>query len=214
VSNSDLNFLSAAEMAEKVRRRKVSPIELVGAHLERVEKVNPKINAFVQVDGERALDEARDAEARVMSGDALGPLHGVPISIKSSSDVAGMKCEAGTKLRQGHVGWDDAPLVRRLREAGAIVLGMTNTPELLMAWETDNRLYGRTNNPWDLSRTAGGSSGGEGAGNASGGFAGGGGSGGGGGVPGGGGFFGSWGGEAGPGRGSAAWRFSPAGGAA
>ena len=155
-------------MAEKVRRRKLSPIELVRAHLERVEKLNPKINALVEVDGERALDEARGAEARVMSGDALGPLHGVPISIKSSIDVAGMKCEAGTELRQGHVAREDAPLVRRLRGAGAIVLGVTNTPELLMAWETDNRLYGRTNNPWDLSRTAGGSSGGEGAAIASG----------------------------------------------
>jgi Asp-tRNA(Asn)/Glu-tRNA(Gln) amidotransferase A subunit family amidase len=168
VSNLDLNFLSAVEMAEKVRGRKLSPIDLVRAHLERIEKVNPRINAFVQVDGERALDEARDAEVRVMGGDALGPLHGVPISIKSSISVAGMKCEAGTKLREGHVAGNDAPLVRRLRSAGAIVLGVTNTPELLMAWETDNRLYGRTNNPWDLSRTAGGSSGGEAAAIASG----------------------------------------------
>ena len=155
-------------MAEKVRGRKLSPVELVRAHLERIEKVNPRINAFVQVDGERALEEARDAEVRVAGGDALGPLHGIPISIKSSIDVAGMRCEAGTKLREGRVAWDDAPLVRRLRAAGAIVLGVTNTPELLMAWETDNRLYGRTNNPWDLSRTAGGSSGGEAAAIASG----------------------------------------------
>ena len=168
VSNSDLNFLSAREMAEKVRRRKLSPVELVRAHLERIEKVNPRINAFVQVDGERALAEARAAEERITAGDAVGPLHGVPLSIKSSIDVAGMKCEAGTKVRKGHVARKDAPLVRRLRDAGAIVLGVTNTPELLMAWETDNRLYGRTNNPWDLSRTAGGSSGGEAAAIASG----------------------------------------------
>jgi Asp-tRNA(Asn)/Glu-tRNA(Gln) amidotransferase A subunit family amidase len=92
----------------------------------------------------------------------------VPISIKSSIDVAGMRCEAGTKLRAGYVASTDAPLVARLRGAGAIVLGVTNTPELLMAWETDNLLYGRTNNPWDLSRTAGGSSGGEAAAIASG----------------------------------------------
>ena len=98
----------------------------------------------------------------------LGPLHGVPISIKSAIDVAGMRCEAGTKLRTGQIASADAPLVSRLREAGAIVLGTTNTPELLMAWETDNLLYGRTNNPWDLSRTAGGSSGGEAAAIASG----------------------------------------------
>jgi Asp-tRNA(Asn)/Glu-tRNA(Gln) amidotransferase A subunit family amidase len=155
-------------MAERVRSAEISPVELVRAHLDRIEKLNPKINAFVQVDGERALDEAREAEARVMQGDSLGPLHGVPISIKSSIDVAGMKCEAGTKLREGHVAWDDAPLMQRLRHAGAIVLGVTNTPELLMAWETDNLLYGSTNNPWDLSRTAGGSSGGEAAAIASG----------------------------------------------
>src|SRR5213076_603017 len=93
----------------------------------------------------------------------LGALHGVPISTKSSIDVAGMRCEAGTVLREGHVAQSDAVLVSRLKQAGAIVLGVTNTPELLMAWETDNLLYGRSNNPWDLSRTAGGSSGGEAA---------------------------------------------------
>src|SRR5208282_3219783 len=92
-----------------------------------------------------------------------GPLHGVPVSIKSSIDVAGHLCEAGTRLRAGHIAADDAPLVARLRSAGAVILGVTNAPELLMAWETDNLLYGRTNNPWDLSRTSGGSSGGEAA---------------------------------------------------
>ena len=93
----------------------------------------------------------------------LGPLHGVPLSIKSSLQVAGLPWEAGTKLRAGIVAERDAPLVTRLRQAGAIILGVTNAPELLMAWETDNLLYGRTNNPWDLSRTPGGSSGGEAA---------------------------------------------------
>jgi Asp-tRNA(Asn)/Glu-tRNA(Gln) amidotransferase A subunit family amidase len=98
----------------------------------------------------------------------VGPLHGVPVSIKSSIDVAGLRCEAGTKLRAGHVASQDAPLVSRLRHAGAIILGTTNCPELLMAWETDNLLYGRSNNPWDLLRTPGGSSGGEAAAIASG----------------------------------------------
>jgi Asp-tRNA(Asn)/Glu-tRNA(Gln) amidotransferase A subunit family amidase len=121
------------------------------------------LNAFVHVDPERVRRDARQAEAAVSGGQALGPLHGVPISIKSSVDVAGMKCEAGTRLRAGHVATEDAPLVERLRKAGAIILGVTNTPELLMAWETDNLLYGRTNSPWDLERTPGGSSGGEAA---------------------------------------------------
>src|SRR5205823_2074074 len=117
---------------------------------------------------EGAYRQAREAESAVKQGKQLGPLYGVPISIKSSIEVAGMRCEAGSKLRAGEVAAKDAPLVTRLRNAGAIVLGTTNTPEFLMAWETDNALYGRTNSPWDLARTPGGSSGGESAAIASG----------------------------------------------
>jgi amidase len=160
---NDLVFLPAVSMAEQIRRKKISPAELVDAHLAQIEKLNPRLNAFVQIDAERARRAAHDAEVAVMQGKPLGPLHGVPISIKSSLDVAGMRCEAGTRLRAGLVATQDAPLVARLKNAGAIVLGVTNTPELLMAWETDNLLYGRTNNPWDLERTPGGSSGGEAA---------------------------------------------------
>ncbi len=168
VSTSELTFLSASQMAEQIRNKQISPVELVEAHLARIEHLNPKINAFVQIDSEGVLVQARNAEAAVMQNQNLGPLHGVPISIKSSIDVAGMRCEAGTKLREGYIASSDAPLVSPLRNAGAIILGVTNTPELLMAWETDNLLYGRTNNPWDISRTAGGSSGGEAAAIASG----------------------------------------------
>src|SRR5579864_2137950 len=164
----DITSLSASQIAEHVRTRQLSPVEVVKAHLARIEKLNPKINAFVQLDADRALEQARSAEAAVMRKEQLGPFHGVPISIKSSISVAGMKWEAGTKLREGITASSDAPLVQRLRKAGAVVLGTTNTPELLMAWETDNLLYGCTNNPWDLRRTAGGSSGGEAAAIASG----------------------------------------------
>jgi Asp-tRNA(Asn)/Glu-tRNA(Gln) amidotransferase A subunit family amidase len=164
----DLTFFSAVQMAEEIRNEKISPVELVEAHLKKIDKLNPRLNAFVQVDGEGALHQAREAEAAIVRGAKLGPLHGVPISIKSSIEVAGFRCEVGTKLRQGTVASQDAPLVSRLRDAGAIILGVTNTPELLMAWETDNLLYGRTNNPWDLTRTPGGSSGGEAAAIASG----------------------------------------------
>jgi amidase len=164
----ELNFLSAVAMAEQIKRRKLSAVELVEAHLARIEQLNPKLNAFVQVDAAGARREAQAAEKAVAQGLALGPLHGVPLSIKSAIDVSGMKCESGTRLRQGRVAAKDAPLVARLRQAGAIILGVSNTPELLMAWETDNLLYGRTNNPWDLSRTSGGSSGGEAAAIASG----------------------------------------------
>jgi Asp-tRNA(Asn)/Glu-tRNA(Gln) amidotransferase A subunit family amidase len=160
---SDLVFLSATEMAAGIRERKFSSLELIETHIARIERINPSLNAFLRVDATSARERARAADEAIESNAPVGPLHGVPISIKSSIEVAGMPWEAGTKLRAGTQGENDAPLVERLRAAGAIVLGVTNTPELLMAWETDNLLYGRTNNPWDLSRTPGGSSGGESA---------------------------------------------------
>ncbi len=160
---TELTSLSAGAMAKAVGSKQISPVELVEAHLLRIEKLNPAVNAFVHVDSESALLAAKSAEQAVAKSRTSAPLHGVPISIKASIDVEGLRCEAGAKLRAGYIPTKDAPLVARLRAAGAIVLGVTNTPELLMAWETDNLLYGRTNNPWDLSRTAGGSSGGEAA---------------------------------------------------
>ncbi|HZW92731.1 MAG TPA: amidase [Candidatus Eremiobacteraceae bacterium] len=160
---SSLIFLPAVVMAEQIRNKEISPVELVDAHLAQIDKLNPKLNAFIQVDADRARRSACDAEDAVMQGKQIGPLHGVPVSIKSSISVAGMRWQSGSRLRAGCVGGQDAPLVTRLRNAGAIILGVTNTPELLMAWETDNLLYGRTNSPWDLERTPGGSSGGESA---------------------------------------------------
>jgi Asp-tRNA(Asn)/Glu-tRNA(Gln) amidotransferase A subunit family amidase len=160
---NELIFLPAVLMAEQVRKKRISPVELVDAHLAQIERLNPKLNAFVHVDAERARRAAQDAEKAVMHKKTLGPLHGVPISIKSSLAVEGMPCESGTLLRARFTPTEDAPLVARLRAAGAIVIGVTNTPELLMAWETDNLVSGRTNNPWDLDRTPGGSSGGEAA---------------------------------------------------
>jgi amidase len=157
--------LSLLEIAAEIRRKEVSPLEVARTHLDRIERLNPKLNAFVDYKPETVLAQAREAEKALhrRNQDELGPLHGVPLSIKSSIDVADHLCEAGSRLRAGYVAAEDAPLVARLRAAGAVILGVTNTPELLMAWETDNLLYGRTNNPWDLTRTAGGSSGGEAA---------------------------------------------------
>src|ERR1700694_2857794 len=160
---SSETLLSARDFAAQTRRKIVSPVEVAREHLDRIERLNPKLNAFVDYKPEGVFAQAREAERAVQRGDKLGPLHGVPVSIKSSIDVAGHRCEAGSRLRAGHIASDDAPLVARLRAAGAVILGVTNTPELLMAWETDNLLYGCTNNPWDPSRTAGGSSGGEAA---------------------------------------------------
>ena len=158
-----LTSLSATQMAAGIRCGEINPTALIEAHLERIEKLNPKLNAFVHVDAQEVRRKAKAAEAAVESGEELGPLHGVPLTIKSSIDVNGWPCTCGSRLRADYVAGSDAPLVSRLRGAGAILLGNTNTPELLMAYETDNVLSGRTNNPWDFNRTPGGSSGGEAA---------------------------------------------------
>jgi len=163
VTDSEVIYRSASEMAHLVASREISPLELVEAHLRQIQEYQPKLNAFATVDWEGARRQAQAAEVAVQRRDSLGPLHGVPVSIKSSIAVAGLPWEAGTRLRQGIIAKTDAVLVARLRRAGAIILGSTNLPEMLMAYESDNPLYGRTNNPWDLSRTAGGSSGGESA---------------------------------------------------
>jgi Asp-tRNA(Asn)/Glu-tRNA(Gln) amidotransferase A subunit family amidase len=166
VELDDIVYLSLTEMAKSILAKKISPVQLIDAHLSRIGELHPKLNAFITVDAERARAQAKSAEIALGSAsksNSIGPLHGVPISIKSSIDVAGLPSECGSALRKGYVPSEDAPLVARLREAGAIILGNTNVPEFLMAYETDNLLYGRTNNPWDLSRTPGGSSGGEAA---------------------------------------------------
>jgi Asp-tRNA(Asn)/Glu-tRNA(Gln) amidotransferase A subunit family amidase len=150
-------------MAAAVREKTISATDLLEAHLINIERWNPKLNAFVSVDRERARLQAKAADDATQSGRSLGPLHGVPITIKSSIDVAGLPCEAGTRLRAGHIAESDAPLVARLKAAGAVIIGNTTVPEFLMAWETHSALYGTTNNPWNLERTPGGSSGGEAA---------------------------------------------------
>jgi len=161
-------FGTIAEIAVGIRAKKFSPVEVVEAHLERVAALQPKLNAFVHLDADGARKQARAAEAALMRGERVGPLHGVPLTIKSCIDTAGWPAQAGSLLRKDYVAQTDAPLVARLRAAGAIILGNTNTPEYLMAYETDNSLSGKTSNPWKLERSAGGSSGGEAAAIASG----------------------------------------------
>ncbi len=163
-----LHYASIAEIRESVVTKSLSPAEVATAHLERIEALQPKLNAFVHLDAEAALEQARRAEETLRSGGAFGPLLGVPITLKSCIDVSGWPCPAGSLLRKDYVAEADATLAARLRAAGAILLGNTNTPEFLMAYETDNLISGRTSNPWDLSRSAGGSSGGEAAAIASG----------------------------------------------
>jgi Asp-tRNA(Asn)/Glu-tRNA(Gln) amidotransferase A subunit family amidase len=163
-----LHYASIAEIVESVRTKQLSPVDIVAAHLDRIEALQPKLNAFVHVDVEAARAQARRAEDAVRQGRVLGPLLGVPVTVKSCIDVAGWNCPAGSLLFKDYLAQTDAALVARLKAAGAIPLGNTNTPEFLMAYETDNLVSGKTSNPWDLSRSAGGSSGGEAAAIASG----------------------------------------------
>ncbi len=151
-------------MAAAIRTGRISSVELVKLHLDQIERVNSSINAAVDLLDEPALEDAGKADSMLARGEVLGPLHGVPFSVKDSIDVAGRKCTAGTWGRKDAALADqDATLVKRLRQAGAIPIAKTNLPDLLFSFETDNLIYGRTNNPYDLTRTPGGSSGGEAA---------------------------------------------------
>jgi aspartyl-tRNA(Asn)/glutamyl-tRNA(Gln) amidotransferase subunit A len=159
---SDIIYSDATRLAELIRTREVSPVEVVQAHLDRIEAINPKLNAIVTVAGD-ALDAARAAEAAVLARDKLGPLHGVPFTAKDSIDTAGVMTQRGSPIFKGRIPETDATSVARLKSAGAILLAKTNLPEFSYSTETDNLLTGRSNNPWNLDRTPGGSSGGESA---------------------------------------------------
>jgi amidase len=151
-------------MARMIREGQIASVELVRAHVAQIRTINPEINAVVELLAESALREAAQADAKRSGGEEYGPLHGVPISIKDSIDVRDTKCTAGTLGRRNAAAAErDATLVHRLRAAGAIPIAKTNLPDLLFAFESDNLIYGRTNNPYDVTRTAGGSSGGESA---------------------------------------------------
>jgi aspartyl-tRNA(Asn)/glutamyl-tRNA(Gln) amidotransferase subunit A len=155
-------YSDATRLAELIRNREISPVEVVQAHLDRIEAVNPKINAIVSV-AEGALEAARAAEAAVLAGDKLGPLHGVPFTVKDSIDTAGVLTQRGSPIFRGRIPDTDATSVARMKKAGGILLAKTNLPEFSYWIESDNLLSGRSNNPWDVTRTPGGSSGGESA---------------------------------------------------
>lgn len=155
-----LHDLPAHVLADLIRRRQVSSLEAVDACLARIAQVNPKLNAVVQLRAEDARAEARKCDAELARGKRRGPLHGLPFTAKDSFEAAGIISTAGTQGWATRVPATDATIVGRLRGAGAILLGKTNTPEFTWSDETDNLVYGRTNNPYDLSRTPGGSSGG------------------------------------------------------
>ncbi|WP_433859724.1 amidase [Streptomyces kronopolitis] len=160
---TDLCFLDATDLAARIRTRDVSPLEVVQAHLDRIDRLNPGLNAVVTVTAEQALDAAKSAQEAVVSGEPLGPLHGVPFTIKDSLDSAGVRTMRGSHLFADHVPDRDATTVARFKAAGAIPIGKTNLPEFSYWTESDNLVSGRSLNPWDPDRTPGGSSGGEAA---------------------------------------------------
>ncbi|HEX5529993.1 MAG TPA: amidase family protein, partial [Methylomirabilota bacterium] len=165
---TDLAYTPATDLVSRIRSKALSPVEVTRAVLERIEQVNPTINAFCTVTGDTALAAARAAEAAVMKGERLGPLHGVPVSIKDLALVKGVPARFGSHIFADRVGEVDAPFVRRLRDAGAILTGKTTTPEF--GWKAlgDSPLTGITRNPWNTAMTSGGSSAGAGAATAAG----------------------------------------------
>jgi amidase len=162
IVNEQLHYAPVTELAEAIRAKRVSSLEVVRTCLRRIAEVNPTINAVVRL-ADDAEDQARKADAALAAGSSPGPLHGVPFTIKDSLDTAGLVTTAGTTGWGERVPERDATVVARLKAAGGVLLGKTNTPEFTWSDETDNLVYGRTNNPYDPDRTPGGSSGGPGA---------------------------------------------------
>ena len=144
---NDLIYMSASQIASEIRQKNVSCLEITKMHLERIDSVNPMLNAVVQMCANRALTEAKIADDKISKKEFIGPLHGVPMTLKDSLDTEGVISTGGTKGRAHHIPDKDSTVTARLRAAGAILLGKTNTPEFTLAGETDNLVYGRTNNP-------------------------------------------------------------------
>jgi Asp-tRNA(Asn)/Glu-tRNA(Gln) amidotransferase A subunit family amidase len=160
--NGNIEAQSLGKLAELIRTRAISPVDLVDSYLRRVEKLNPRLNAIVTLAPD-AMERAKEAEAGVTRGDSLGPLHGVPVTVKDTIETAGLRTTSGSAMRARFVPERDAPAVALLKAAGAIILGKTNTAEMAMDYTTDNPVFAPTVNPYDPSMTTGGSSGGEAA---------------------------------------------------
>ncbi len=161
--SAELTSLTIADAAERIRSRQLSPVELTEAYLARIDRLNPSINAYVTVTAERARADAKRAADEIASGQYRGPLHGIPIALKDLYDTAGIRTTAGSIIYKDNVPKADSTAARKLREAGAVLLGKTNTHEFAWGTTTNNPHYGATHNPWDLDRIPGGSSGGSGA---------------------------------------------------
>ncbi|MFQ5934195.1 MAG: amidase, partial [Dehalococcoidia bacterium] len=163
MDSSSFAFMDTTELAELIRTKKASPVEAVDAYLDRIEALNPKLNAFLTVTADEARAEAKKAEAAVMRGDDLPPLHGIPVGVKDLEMTKGIRTTLGSLVYKDQVPEEDSIIVERLRKAGVIILGKTNTPEFGASGTTENKLGDHCRNPWDTTRTTGGSSGGSGA---------------------------------------------------
>ena len=161
--NDDLGLTPATELAAAIRSRDVSPVDIVEAVLARIEAVNEQVNAFITVDADGALETARAAEAAVMAGEALGPLHGIPVAIKDLEPVAGLRCTYGSKFFEANIADIDGIVTERTKAAGGIIIGKTNACHSGHKDMCDNLIGPPCRNPWKLDRTSGGSSGGAGA---------------------------------------------------
>ena len=158
--SSEICFLSAVEMAELIRRKRLSAVEVVEAHLRQIERANPKANAIVTLVAEQALTDARRADEQLARGEPAGPLHGLPVVHKDLHETKGIRTTFGSRIFEDHVPQTDAIMVERFRKAGAITIGKSNTPEFGAGSQTFNEVFGPTHNPYDLTKTCGGSSGG------------------------------------------------------
>lgn len=153
-------YLSACELAERIRRRELSAVEVMHAHLMQIERLNPTVNALVTITAEQALRDARDADQALRRSQTVGPLHGLPIAYKDLTETRGIRTTFGSPIYRDHVPHADALIVTRMKQAGAITVGKTNTPEFGAGSQTFNTIFGATLNPYDLGKTCGGSSGG------------------------------------------------------
>ena len=148
----DLIYESATKIADRIRKKEVSSLEVVSAHLDRIDSINPSLNTVVQICSDRAINEAKLADKAIEEGNTIGLLHGVPFTLKDSLDAEDIISSAGTQGRSSFIPEKDATVTSRLRKAGGILLGKTNTPEFTLAAETDNLVYGRSNNPYNTKK--------------------------------------------------------------
>ncbi|MBW1849671.1 MAG: amidase, partial [Deltaproteobacteria bacterium] len=156
----ELIYRTATDLAGIIRDKKVSAAEILDAHLDQISKYNPRLNAIVTLNEEAARQRAHEADAALANGESWGPLHGVPVTIKDAFETAGLRTTSSFKPLKNYIPERDATVVVRLRQAGAIILGKTNMPMLALDIQSDSPIFGRANNPWDITCTPGGSTGG------------------------------------------------------